>query len=361
MKKDLADVCTYLKTIVVPHTPENFTVAEPFRHGLPNDELLLGIASFRSFLYRFFNVLAANKDKVDVQSGAKFDPVNTADSIHKCFPFISEIALILFLIGTRGKLRTKPQAELVVSGKDMLIPLPPKTERFYSLGKISSKREFELFRFLTGFGFSFDGLEVSERIDFSKTETFAVRYERDNSLIIGLKLLAEAQENIQFEYHKFASVFLRGDFYSLANATQEIHDINCSEFVKSQHPEVGEWVVEMDKLLSAKCCDVAREVNNFTSNGHFTYTLWAGRQYTPICRIDVGMLGSALTLKKDRLADQNNILCQIPETAANALKKTSRTFSLDDPTERILLKQWIEAELSFLLQRGAVTKRRYQY
>ena len=44
MKQDLAYIAKYYKSTIIPNTPDDFVVAEPFRHSLTNDELLKGLA-----------------------------------------------------------------------------------------------------------------------------------------------------------------------------------------------------------------------------------------------------------------------------------------------------------------------------
>ena len=48
---NLSDMCKYLKGFIVPSIPDSFTVAEPFRHGLTDSELMAGIDAFRNFTF----------------------------------------------------------------------------------------------------------------------------------------------------------------------------------------------------------------------------------------------------------------------------------------------------------------------
>ena len=74
MKKGLSYVCDYLKALVIPHTPDDFIVAEPFRHGLTDDELRKGIDAFREFMYDLYDKLAENESRLDIEEGSKYDP-----------------------------------------------------------------------------------------------------------------------------------------------------------------------------------------------------------------------------------------------------------------------------------------------
>jgi len=283
--KDLADVCKYMKGIVIPHTPDNFNVAEPFRHGLSDDDLKAGIDAFRKFLYKLYDKLAENNDKFDVKTGAKYAPGTGEDSVRKCFPIITDLAAILFSLGTHGRLETHPRNELVVSADDMLIPFPPRTEKYFSLAKLTNKRKMEVFDFLSDTGFYFEDANFSEEVDFSKIGTFYVRYDDDDFLIIGLKLLAEAQINVKAKYYQFSDVFMRGYFYSLAalEPKPQIHSIH--ELVGGQLPEVKEWVLNIDKFLRDSGCKVV-------GDSSFTYT--SQKTKKPICKIYLSITGGVI-------------------------------------------------------------------
>lgn len=192
MNKDLPGVCEYMKAIVFPNIPDEFTVAEQFRHGLADDEIRRAIAAFREFLYRLYDYLAERKDRIDVETGRDFNPdpckvsvyMNYMGPIPVCFPVINDMAVILFTIGCYGKLEKKNK--LTVTGESLLAPLSKKNEAHNSFFAITKERKQELFGILSDLGFVF------ESSDFLKT--FTVRHD-DTHLLFGLKLIAEAQAN----------------------------------------------------------------------------------------------------------------------------------------------------------------------
>jgi len=380
MKKDLSDVCDYLKDLVIPHIPKDFIIAKSFTHGLSNDELKQGISAFKSFLYALYANITTNKDMIDVQKSKKYDPESGEDSIHKCFPIINDIAIVLSTLGTHGRLETEPNIHLVVNGGDLLTPLsstkPP------AMNKISNKRKLEVFNYLSDMGFYFEDLNLSEAIDFSKIGTFYVTYENDNFVILGLKLIALAKENIKAGFQKFMTTFMRGDFYSLANPMPKKHMANASEFANAQPAEIRDWITNLEKLLINNKCKISSFfLSNTNGDGSFAYVSPKGKT---ICRISMGICGSKISIHSHHISNENTILAELPENMMNVIKNSNGcggcgarnpdtfvqcrhggaikfeyngthyercvfegyTFSLNNANERTLLKRWIEYELS---------------
>ena len=379
MKKNLADVCEYLKALIITHTPDDFVVAERFKHGLTDEEIRKGIAAFREFLYVLYDRIACDKDSIDAATGKKYNPESGEDSIQKCFPLINDIAVILSTLGQHGKLETEPKMMLTVNGGDLFTPLsstkPP------AMNKISGKRKLEVFNFLFDMGFYFEDINLQEAIDFSKTDTFYVTYENNDFLILGLKLLAEAKENIQSGYQKFTTTFMRGDFYPLANDTPKKHSATSSDFANSQPPEIRNWIVDLDKMLFENKCKISTfYLSNTNGSGSFAYTSRKGKT---ICRINMSILGSEIVIHSNHISSENTVLAELPEHMQDIIKNAGGcggckarnpdtfvqcrhggavvftfngknyercvfegySFSLDKKDERVLLKKLIEYEL----------------
>ena len=378
MKNDLRFVCDYLKRLIIPQTPAGFKVAEPFRYGLSDEELLKGITAFRTFLYDLYDKIADDAGVFDVEKGKKYDPESGEDSIQKCFPIINEIAVVLSTLGFYGKLETEPNKELIVTGNDLLKPLsatkPP------AMNKISNKRKAEIFRLLSETGFYFEDLNYSDNIDLTKTGTFYITYENDNDLITGLKLLAEAKNNIKAGYQKFMTTFMRGDFYSLSNSTPKAHTACAAEFAGSQPPEIREWIINSEKLLNDYGCKISCFFLSNT-NGEGTFSYVSPKSKKTVCRIIMNVTGSFIDIRGNHFNNEVTILYDLPESMLDIIKTGKcggcaennsgfiscrhggpfkftykdesfercafggYVFSLDDPAERELITKWIEYEL----------------
>ena len=250
------------------------------------------------------------------------------------------------------------------------------------MNKINNKRKTEVFNYLSDIGFYFEDLNLSENIDFSKAQTFYVTYENDDYLILGLKLLAEAKENIKSGYQKFTTTFMRGDFYPLANAEPKNHMASAAEFANSQSPEIRDWIIDLEKFLIDNGCKIVTFfLSNTDGSGSFAYA--SRKSNKTVCRIQMGISGSKIVLKGNHFANKNNILSELPENMLNVVRNVrgcgickekspdtfgycrhggaykfkfdgndyeccvfeGYTFSLNNASERELIKKWIEYEI----------------
>ena len=369
---NLAEICDYLKKLIIPHTPGDFVVAGPFRHGLTDDELKAGIDAFRKFLYKLYDKLAENKDKIDVKTGAK------DGSVRARFPIITDLAAILFSMGIHGKLKTKPGKEMTVSGQDLLTPFPKtagQTEKYFSLAKLGARRKMEIFNFLSDLGLYFEGADFSQEVDFAKTGSFYIRHDDDN-FVIGLKLLAQAQANVKDKYYKLSDVFMLGDFRPLANLQPKPRVVTLKGLVGGQAPEVKKWVLDIDEFLTEAGC---KQTTDGTS---FTYTLKGGKKQ--ICKIYLDITGASIRPNTSHFAngkqdykftgdmlkhmrgrracgicaekDPNFVHCShggpYRLTHDDELFESCRydgfTFPLGGAKEREILRKWVEAELAHI-------------
>jgi len=377
---DLADICNHLKAAVIPHTPEDFTIAEAFRLGLPDNELKAGIVAFRAFLYELYDALANSKDRFDVKTGAKHGTLPAR------FPIIEDLGAILFQIGFHGKLETEPRNELIVYGADMFHV--SKMQKYKHLNKMSKMRKMELFDFLSELGFYFEELDLSNGIDFSKVGTFYVQYENDNSLLTGLKLMALSQANVKAKYDRYSTILMRGDFYPLANEIPKPPTVNIIEYANTQPPSIKEWVIGMNELLSQNC-KVSGEVRYFLCDGIFTYTSRKTKKI--VCKIDLRAKSSSAILNANHFETSSNILNQLTEFMLDTMRSKNRNckncselnipdfvkcpygggepyrfshngedfelcrhngfeFFLNSETDRNVLRNWIELELAWTIR-----------
>lgn|GEM_PF-130378 len=383
LKKNLSDVCNYMKAIIIPDIPDDFVVAEPFRHGITDDKIRKGIGAFREFLYKLYDKLAKDKDKIDVETGRDFDPnlgevssyKNYMGAIYKCFPVMNDISVILFNLGYHGKLE---KSKLILTGKSLLMPFGKSNEKYNSLINMTSERKLELFTILSELGFKFEGADFTKEVDFSKIDTFNVRYESDNSLPVGLKLLAEAQTAKKSDYYNLKSVFMRCDFYPLAIKTVKVKKLNFNSFLSPHPPEIKDWIVSIDKFLTDNGCKVNCEFNDFSASIIFTYILRKNNE--KVCKIYMGIEGCMAMPYGHHFANKDNILTYLPESMLDTMSNNKKCsgcasknpngvvhavrfkhkeinhikchhfgfgFPLDKASERKLIEKWLELELAW--------------
>ena len=373
---NLADICTHLKAAVIPHTPDDFTIAEKFKLGLLDEELKAGIEAFRSFLHTLYDALADNKDRFDVKT-SKQD-----GTIPARFPIIEDLGAILFQMGFHGRLETEPKNELIIYGEDML--KVSKTQKYRHLIKMSKKRKVELFDFLSDLGFYFEDADFSDSIDFSKIGAFYVQYENDDLMLTGLKLMALAQANVKAKYDRYSTIIMRGDFYPLANVEPKPPTVNIADYANTQPSEIKEWVVNLDKLLVQTCKTVGRSQYSLCG-GVFEYTSRETKNL--VCKVNLLARNCTIIPNANHFEDSSNILVELTESMFNTMRSRNKAcracleinnpvfvkcmsggephrfshggedfelcryagfeFTLNNSKEREVLRKWIEIELAW--------------
>jgi hypothetical protein len=321
MKKDITDVCDYLKGLVIPHTPDGFVIAEPFRHGLPNDELVKGISAFRSFLYEFYGKAASDKAMFDDEKSKMYDIESGSDSIRDCFPIFNDIAVLLFSLGFYGNLETEPVTRLTVNGGVLYTPFIKGKPS--AMKKLSKKRITELLNYLSEMGFYFEGLDLNGLTDLSKTGTFHVKNENDDYIILGLKLISEALGNVKAGFLKLASVFMRCDFYPLADTSPKDHTASAAEYANPQPPKTKAWIAAIEKHLLNNGCKISCfSLSNTNGDGSFSY---ASKKGSKVCSIGMDITGCDISIQGNNLLnEQNNILAELPQDMIDSIKKRAQ-------------------------------------
>ncbi len=320
MKKDLTDICTYMKSIVIPNIPDDFKVAEKFRNGLTDDEIRKGINAFREFLYALYDKLAADKDIIDVSTRDNYNPYEHHDrsNVRMCFPTITDLTMILFSLGIRGRLEME-EKRLTVYVEDLLTVICEKTEKYISLKKMSGERKLEIFRILSDLGLCFHGLDLSKNVDFSEIQKFYITYTENDFFVAGLKLLAQATANHKDYYYimNVLTVLNQCDFYPLANMKPKKHVQHINILANTQKPEIKEWIKNIDELLINNGCTMVR------SDGCFQYTKRGESvTYGLVCIIRIDITGCFITPGVNSLANRNSIIDMLPDEMANLIKSS---------------------------------------
>jgi hypothetical protein len=340
MKKDLTYVCNYKKALVIPSMPDNFIIAEPFRHGFTNEELRKGITAFRDFLYSFYDFLSANKYKIDVETGKKYDPNgSTNDSgngnINNCFPIFCDIPHILVALGFHGRFVKGSELKLRIHSVDLLTVICSKSHKYMSLANKSSERLNEMFCLLSELGLCFTGLDISNKINFSKTGTFHITFRKNDYFIIGLKLIAEATVNNKYHYYlvnMLPPAFLRCDFYPLANELPKKHKIKIREFVNPQQSEVKEWILNLDSFLMNNGCTITHTLDG----DQFSYLKRKIKNYKGlVCKIYFDIRGCFITPGINHMKNPINIISMLPDDIIELIKNERKcghcTYSRRNP------------------------------
>ena len=329
MKKDLTYICDYMKKLVIPSTPGNFIVSEPFRYGLTNEEHKKGIEAFREFLYDLYDYLAANKDKIDVKTGSRYDingTWNGCGNINTAYPVFCDLSHILVNLGFNGGLEAGGK-NLTVHCNDLQKVICAKSHKYIALENKSNERKSELFCLLSDLGLHFDGLDISENIDLSKNKKIRITSKKNEFFALGLKLISEAAVNIKYNYYLVNSLqgaFLRCDFYPLASAKPKKQIVNIREFINPQSSEIQKWIMEIDSFLVKNGCSISNNIAGYDCE--FTYTKRGKKNNKGmVCRFFISIKGVYIMPGINHPEHQDII-------------------PLDNPDNRKRLKNWIESE-----------------
>jgi hypothetical protein len=180
-------------------------------------------------------------------------------------------------------------------------------------------------------GLRFNGADFSKEVDFTKTGTFYITSDKNNFFPIGLKLIADAMLNNKEHYkleNLFMSIFLRGDFYPLANVKPKKYMSNIEEYVNAQHPDIKKWVINLNLFLLNNDCTM---IQGMGGGSPFTYI----KKNTSViqglvCIIEMGLTGCFIRPGVNHLAKRNNIIDMLSDEMVNMIKskenKTNQCF-----------------------------------
>ena len=342
-----ADVCKYLQNVIIKHTPDDFVVVEQFRYGLTDAEIYAGIIAFRTFLYDLYDKIAATKSDI----------------------IANEFAAILYFMGIHGELESK--SKLAIRGSDLLIKNKKDSKPHQVMKKMKGKRVAEIFAFLADMGFCFEDIEYSKAVNLSEVGIFYVSNKNESNLIVGLKLLAKAQEHTATDYDRLQNGFMRCNFYPLASETSIDYHSRMVDFADTQPPEIKDWLMDLDKLLMENGCHIDASIWEYAS---VSYML--GKQM--VCRIDMMLSGCKIIPNTRRAKSLDGIATVLSDKFIKALeedgcecgrnckqgaykiafngkeyaschnppnKPGGFIIPLDDAEDRKIIRKWIELEI----------------
>ena len=290
--KTLSDVCNYLKNVIIKQPPNDFIVNEQFRIGLSDGEIITGINAFRTFLHQLYDKIVADNPKIGIE----------------------EFAAVLYFIGIQGGLKTERQAELAVRGSDLLIKTKKHSVPHQTMKKMSAKRVSEIFVFLSSLGFSFTDIDYTKPVKLSDTGVFRVSSENDLNLIIGLKLLAKAQEHLDGDRDRLQNGFMRCDFQSLASQVPILPDMCMVNYADTQPADIKDWLLSLDQLLTNNGCRINAEIMDYARMEY-----WQGKRL--VCMVHLGINECAIAPSTKKIKTLDNIAPTLSDSFLKALKE----------------------------------------
>lgn len=182
MRKTLQDLAFYLKEIIVPETDDLYA-ASPLFDGISTEEdARTGVAAFRAFLCRLYDVLLAKGDAFDNHKKVAHAYENRT-SISVYYPFMHYVKTILMNMGIHGALAE--DALSLASGSDLFNE------------KISVSKNLACLRFLADCGLCIDGIDLSQKKqNLSDIGTIRISYPDNPAMLTGLKVMAVAETKL---------------------------------------------------------------------------------------------------------------------------------------------------------------------
>jgi len=325
----------HLKHMVVPHNPLGFEIAAPFYFDLTDVELETGMASYKAFLYKLFDKIATGGEPFVNKMEATY---RGNDSPKAYWTFLDAIAHVIYKLGQTGRFETEMTKRLILNESYWTSYKSPKIK----------KNIRDLYQVLSELGFRFIGIDFHNDTEYPKAPVI-VEHE-DDALIIGVKLIAEAQDNVLDKFAKVHNVIMRGDFSSLVNNEPVSHVLNLHDFVCFQPPKVMEWVLDIDRWLFNSGCSIEKEKSNYHTEARFTYTAKKGRKKMTVYSIHVDVNRCYITLYSRHFTDENNVLSEFPDNIQyNKCGEDGFVFTLSEVAQFGLFRKWIGLELAFIL------------
>jgi len=233
--------------------PEDYAINPIYKSIADEKSIRSGVLAFRGFLSQFFDYIVANAnlhDKPKPNANRVWGGINfTMD-----YPFLRDMSAVLMNIGINGEFNTNGDA-LVLSGDEL--------QGVLKKAKVSTAAVY--LQYLTDCGIEFLGIDLdAEKPKIPKGSTLEVSYPDNTAMLIGLKIMANAQLEINKKRFKAGTwacvntidnIFLRCDHSALGGEQTELIAL-INNFIKPFPTKTQELVLKLHlRLLSSgfKC------------------------------------------------------------------------------------------------------------
>ncbi len=246
MRKTLPDVARYLKEILVPASREAYAI-HPAYANLSNEENIReGILSFRAFLVRFYEAIAAKGANYDTSTKVAHEYENrTTLSVY--YPFLHHVSELLLNMGYQGIPAENAQA--LACGSAVLS------------AKLSVAKSLECLRFLADCGICFDGIDLyDKKQNLQDIKAMTITYPDDPAMLTGLKVMAIAE--IEHGTLVNQDVFLRCDYRAIKTNETDVDSI-VQDTIKPLSKEVQDFILRLHRRHLDRGLTCVVEVKGF--------------------------------------------------------------------------------------------------
>ena len=388
MIKPLGEFAQYLKGSI-PDIPADYAISLAYENIVGAEKIRNGVLAFRDFLCRFYDYVTANADLHD-NPKPNADRVWGGVNFSMDYPFLRDMAMVLFTVGIYGKLNESGNA-LVLSGSELSGALKkarvPKPEAYM--------------RYLTECGAVFNGIDLeSKKPDLSLVSSMEVSYPVNSVMPVGLRLMAIAQLKTNEKRFKpgtsacvttIDNIFLRCDYRAFEEEEAELVPF-IKDIVKPFSAETQGFVLKLHQRFTDVGFKCEMTTGRNSSIGFYLLYAYKSRPKKVVqaewiigitpkgcgIKIDAGNTGKYMNIFDDFPASLSELIkngsgciykstpkkCKLEENGykfmiggAEYIKCSSKSCSdndfwapLSDITdeERHAVEGWIESELLYL-------------
>ena len=249
MQKSLSDMAKYIRNIITPSIPDAYTVKPMFNQIADDASIRNGVLAFREFLFLVCDRLTSDGNLYDKPPKPEKDGIISHPSFMEGYPFFNYVKSVLFNIGVHG-IFSENNVSVVINDTESLIMLL-NSGGGLSKSKIPTPKMITVLKFLTSCGILFDGINLDEKKpDMTKVMSLEISYPESPFMLIGLKVMAIAQKNLNPKPGGIYDVFLRCDYRVLLDEDTETISL-LTDFVNPLPAEVQDLVLRLHQL----CCD----------------------------------------------------------------------------------------------------------
>lgn len=242
MQYTISDMARYIKNIIPPTIPETYSLKAMFEHVSGEENIRNGVIAFRDLLYLVCDRLIDDGSLYD-KSSKSTQNCDFHPSLSVSYPFLNNVKSILFNIGYHGKLIENDEVILIDDIKVLTSVINAEGRQLKA--KISSPKLIQALKFLTYCGFNFDGVDLNGRkLDLSKIASLKVSYPDNPVMLIGLKVMAIAQKELNSKGNH--NIFLRCNYRVLKEEETESTSI-LKDFVAPLPEVVQDFALKLHK------------------------------------------------------------------------------------------------------------------
>ena len=310
MQKTIGDMASYMKQLLPVDIDENYEIDTRFTGITDEENIRKGVIAFRAFINELYDCLLENLSICEIPRKGK-EKFSDETTLTVEFPFLNNIKSILINIGHHGVLSEESDSLIINSWDNLSLK---RSLNKNSTTKISVPQMMKSLRFLDQCGISFTGIDLSEKKpDVSMIETIKVSYPDNPNMLIGLKVLGLAQNELATR--KNDDILLRCDYRMLGNRNNDI-----SSILKGFLNPLSDPIQNFVRLSHEHYLDLGMECN--VELGFFCTQFVYSYKKKPLWRFSQSFHnGYRIILKTKNTAKYAEVIAEFPDQLRKRITK----------------------------------------